>query len=131
MAGNGFPRLDLHDLKDVWHLGNMAREWAMRPVALGPEDMTLFMELSKRYGLEPAEVLLEFQKMQYGDPFSSGPHRMPEPTTDRPSPEPRQGRHDVESTQQSGDLGWRDEKTGLMSGPIPKDIEDHTSGPMS
>lgn len=104
---SGFPKLDLHDLKDVWRLGNMARAWAERPVALGPEDMTLYMETAKRYGLEPAEVLLEFQKMAYGDPFSSGPHAMPNGDAARPSPEPRQPRHEADGGQQSGDLGWR------------------------
>lgn len=113
-----FPQIDLHDLKEIWRLGNMAQRWAKQPVALGPDEMMQYQETCHRYGLRPEEVLLEFQKLMFGDPFSSGPHAMPDGVTFRPSPEPRHPRHDADSPPQSGDLGWRDETTGLMSGPI-------------
>lgn len=73
MAGNGFPKLDLHDLKDVWKLGNMAIGWARQPLALNSEQLTMYQELCKRYGLEPAEVLMEYQKIVFGE--NADPHQ--------------------------------------------------------
>jgi hypothetical protein len=99
MAGNGFPHLDLHDLKDVWRLGNMAQAWASQPLALGPDDLTRYQELCHRYGLAPAEVLMEFQKMAF---LPTGMPASVPGESSKPRPHPRQ---EVDQAQQSGDLG--------------------------
>jgi len=101
MAGNGFPRVDLSDLVDLWALGNMAQRWARQPVALGPDEFDRFQTLAHRYGMEPAEVLMKFQKIEFGDRWGSGPHEMPEVSgagVPYPSPHPR---HDAAGMEQS------------------------------
>jgi hypothetical protein len=95
-----FPKLDLHDLKDVWMLGNMARSWAAQPLALSSDDLQRYQDLCHRYGLAPAEVLHQFQTMVF-----VGPEMVP--VTDRgsgprPSPHPR---HEADRMQQSGVVG--------------------------
>ncbi len=122
MAGNGFPKIDLHDLKDIWKLGNMALGWARTPLALDGEQLTMYQELCRRYGLEPAEALMEFQKIAFPELLTV---KLGEsmPTDDRgsgPRPTPHR-RPDAIPGEQSGDLGWRDEATGLVSGPLQQD----------
>lgn len=104
MAGNGFPHLDLQDLKDLWHLGNMAMAWARQPLALSAQDLTMYQELCHRYGLAPAEVLMEFQRMEFRrlSPDGSMPN-VEVGEGSQPRPHPREtGNH----IQQSGDFGW-------------------------
>lgn len=116
---NGFPRLSMHDLKDVYRLGMLARRWAEMPLALNSQELEEYQTLCDRYELRGTEVLMEFQRMIYAEVTGVQPlPPMPRPgitSGPRPSPHPR---HEDDGPQQSGDLGWRDETTGLMSGPI-------------
>lgn len=103
---NGYPRLSMHDLKDVYRLGTLARRWAEAPLALSDPELEEYQTLCDRYELRGTEVLMEFQRLVYRE--LNGPHEqralppLPPPGTTsgpRPTPHPR---HEADRPQQSG-----------------------------
>jgi hypothetical protein len=66
-TSNGFPNVNIHDAMDIWKLGNMAFGWAKQPLALDDGQLELFVDLCKRYNLEPAVVLQHFQRIAWKD----------------------------------------------------------------
>lgn len=64
---NGFPQIRVHELTDIWKLGNMALGWARSPLALDGPQLEMFIDLCRRYGLEPAEVLMRYQQIAFPD----------------------------------------------------------------
>lgn len=64
-TSNGFPTVNIHDAMDIWKLGNMAFAWAQQPLALDDSQMELFVDLCRRYSLEPAFVMQNFQRIAW------------------------------------------------------------------
>lgn len=123
-TSNGFPSVNIHDAMDIWRLGNMAFGWAKQPLALDDGQLELFVDLCKRYNLEPAIVLQHFQRVVWKDlakaqmdqtfPPAASPEPMPmRKTTDLLVSAP-QSRHEAASPQQTGNT--RPEYTSLSNG---------------
>lgn len=124
---NGFPRLSMHDLKDVYRLGTLARRWAEAPLALNSQELEEYQTLCDRYELRGTEVLMEFQRMIYEEinrdqnPVRFSPLPPPGTTSGpRPTPHPR---HGGDGPQQSGVLvpSYDQTDAGYFDGGVPEE----------
>jgi hypothetical protein len=97
----------VHELADIWKIGNMALAWAREPLGLTPGDLESFNTLCHRYGLEPSLVLYAWQKIAFPDllhhklELSRAAARMPDVSgggVPYSYPQARQDRVQVEQT---------------------------------
>ena len=121
---NGFPRLSMHDLKDVYRLGMLARRWADTPLALSPQELEEYQTLCDRYELRAVEVLMEFQKMTYAPDLLRPMPTVSGGSGPRPSPHPRP---EGDNAQQPGSEGWIGDGTAHV--PFPEAFQTRDNYP--
>lgn len=70
---NGFPQLRIGDAIDLHRLFSLVQAWQGEGPHLSRDALNEIITISRRYGLEAAEVLFQFQKTYPVRPFDGEP----------------------------------------------------------